>query len=435
LKHLRYLDLSGNDNIKKLPGSITRLHNLQTLRLSNCWQLEELPRDIKKLINLRHLEIDECYSLTYMPSGLGQLTNLQTLSRFVVYSSSLSKHSDRCGLKELSGLNNLRGKLEIRNLRHGKDVASECKAANLKEKQHLHALHLQWSTKGSVNVSDVVEDEMSFEGLQPHPNLKQLRLFRCPGSRLPSWLSLLTNLVRFELFRCRNRQFLPPLSQLPSLKYPLLEWLDDIQYISDNGDSNEFSSSSSAPVPFFPSLKQISLLCCPNLKGWWRRRDSFMEVNSDSDYSDEITIVKAMTEHCLLPSFPRLSTLSISFCPMLTSMPMFPHLEGELLLWNASSKPLQQTMMMNMVAPQSSSSTTIASSSSTPLSKLKSIRLYSIADLETLPLQSLTSLESLPISDCYWLKSLYPGIQHFTTLQYLVLDYCFELEPYNIGFP
>jgi hypothetical protein len=120
---------------------------------------------------------------------------------------------------------------------------------------------------------------------------------------------------------------------------------------------------------------------------------------------------------------------------MLTSMPMFPHLEGELLLWNASSKPLQQTMMMNMVEPQSSSSTTIASSSFTPLSKLKSIRLYSIADLETLPLHSLTSLEFLTISDCYWLKSLSPSIQHFTALQYLVLDYCFELEPYNIGFP
>jgi structure-specific endonuclease subunit SLX1 len=68
---------------------------------------------------------------------------------------------------------------------------------------------------------------MSLEGLQLHPNLKQLHLFMCPGSRL-SWLSLLTNLVRFELFRCKKCQFLPPLRQLPSLKYLLLEWLDDI---------------------------------------------------------------------------------------------------------------------------------------------------------------------------------------------------------------
>jgi Leucine-rich repeat (LRR) protein len=37
LKHLRYLDLSRNDKLKKLPNSITRLQNLQTLILSGCW--------------------------------------------------------------------------------------------------------------------------------------------------------------------------------------------------------------------------------------------------------------------------------------------------------------------------------------------------------------------------------------------------------------
>ncbi|KAE8037626.1 hypothetical protein FH972_010200 [Carpinus fangiana] len=90
-------------------------------------------------------------------------------------------------------------------------------------------------------------------------------------------------------------------------------------------------------------------------------------------------------------------------------MPMFPHLESELVLANTSSKLLQQTMMMNMAAPQSPTPTTIGSSSSTPLSKLKSIELNSIADLETLPeewLKNLTSLESLRISHCHKLNSI-----------------------------
>jgi Leucine-rich repeat (LRR) protein len=93
LKHLRCLNLSGNKKLKKLPDSITTLQNLQILSLSHCKSLEELPRAIKKLGNLRHLEIDECNALTYMPCGLGQLTNLQTLSKFVVYSGSLYRHS------------------------------------------------------------------------------------------------------------------------------------------------------------------------------------------------------------------------------------------------------------------------------------------------------------------------------------------------------
>jgi hypothetical protein len=76
LKHLRYLDLSENSEIEKLPDSIMRLQILQTLKLSECTSLKELLRDIKKLVNLRHLEINECDSLTYMPDGLGQLTNL-----------------------------------------------------------------------------------------------------------------------------------------------------------------------------------------------------------------------------------------------------------------------------------------------------------------------------------------------------------------------
>jgi hypothetical protein len=94
-------------------------------------------------------------------------------------------------------------------------------------------------------------------------------------------------------------------------------------------------------------------------------------------------------------------------------MPMFQHLEAKLILCNASLKPLQQTMKMNM--------------SSTPLSKLKHLKLISITELKTLPeewLLSLTSLESLLIWHCHRLESL-------TALQDLQLAFCNELDVAN----
>ncbi|XP_030949097.1 disease resistance protein RGA2-like isoform X2 [Quercus lobata] len=324
LSHLRYIDLSQNKHIAVLPNSITKLLNLRTLKLYSCDSLKVLPRGLKKLVNLRHLDVMGCYKLTHMPLGLGHLTSLEILTRFVARqegskASSYSWYKNKKaesggGLSELKELSNLGGSLAITKLGHGEDDMVECKATNMKQKQHLQDLELCWELCWDDGETECYDD-MSLEGLQPHPNLKALDLWYYMGVRIPSWVSSLTNLVHLRLEQNKRLQHLPPLNQLPFLKVVYLWGMEALEYISDEDSVSNVlgASSSSSETPFFPSLSSLRICHCPKLKGWWR--------NSDDDDDDN------EPHHLLLPSFPpSLSQLRIIDCPNLTSMPLIPDL-------------------------------------------------------------------------------------------------------------
>lgn len=468
LNHVRYLDLSDNKLIEMLPQSLSRLQNLQTLKLSGCVLLKELPRDISKLVNLRCLEIDGCRDLIHMPCGLGKLTNLRTLSQFVISkdTSSVSRNNGKLEelnrldgeLKELNTLNNLRGTLEIVNLRHGKDAEAESMATNLREMQHLQGLKLRW-IEDEVDKADVVFDETKLEALQPHPNLELLSLYRYIGVGFPDWLSSLTNLVKLSLFGCKKCQHLSLSYKFPSLKVLELDSLSALEYISY---SEEFSNFS-----FLSSLEELKIKYCPNLKGWRQGGDS---IDDDNSTGTATTTTMTAGNH-IPPSFSRLSKLCIRACPQLVSMPLFPFLET-LELYYCSFTPLEETTKIaaiEVIDVASASSSTRATSSFAPLSKLKSMEIgrmekrlpeecmrklislhrlwiyeyrgpllqgirhlaalkhLEICSSKVLDLsnwEGLRSLKSLWLFQLLNLESLPEGIQHLTSLEKLTIDYC-----------
>ncbi|KAF4354707.1 hypothetical protein G4B88_029551 [Cannabis sativa] len=300
-----------------------------------------------------------------MPSGLDKLTNLQILSKYVLMKSEkcIPRHGGE--LKELMRLNNLRGKLEVINLSCEKNVAVEYEKAKLKDKQYLRSLTLEWDSEAKMDETEAISGyEMSLEGLQPQQNIQNLKLRNYGGVKLSTWLSSLTNLVELTLKGCAKFEYLVPLNQFKCLKHLILDNL-----------------------------------------GWWRETDN----------------------HISLPYYlPSLSKLEIRNCPKLTCMPLYPRLEGKLLLNKTTLKPLEETLRMRMMMSSNDGSVFPTAPSFSPLSKLECLYLIDIDDLECLPdsFKGLTCLSSLIIGGCPKLKDLCPGILHLSSLRHLQISKC-----------
>ncbi|XP_042415229.1 receptor-like protein EIX2 [Zingiber officinale] len=80
LKHLKYLDISGNNlSSHQIPGSIGSLTQLQHLDLSGCWFQGEIPYQLGSLSNLRYLSLSFNEISGQIPASFVHLSNLQFL--------------------------------------------------------------------------------------------------------------------------------------------------------------------------------------------------------------------------------------------------------------------------------------------------------------------------------------------------------------------
>ncbi|XP_057990359.1 putative disease resistance protein RGA3 [Hevea brasiliensis] len=387
LKYLRYLDIS-RCKMETLPKSINNLQNLQTLILSYCRRLRELPRDIEKLISLRCLMINGCESLRCMPIGLGKLTCLRQLSDFVV---AWDEGSKGAMLNELNSLNQLKGRIVLHDLINVENVEIESNQVNLREKKHLQYLVLRWSFSFLYEETGVEKNELFLEKLEPHPNLQSLVVESFMGVRFSSWLSSITNLVEIKLFHCKKLKQLPPLHQLPSLKTLCLEELVSLEYISDEVPS--FLASPS--ITLFPSLQEIELNDCYNLRGWWRKKRSGVE----------------------LAQFPCLSKMQIRDCPKLIVD------DGEVIEWG-SFRSLQ-SLSIGFLSEWTSLPKGLQFATN-----LQELTIDYCSSLMALPdwIGNLTSLQRLEISYCPDLRSLPEGMHLLTSLQKLKITGCRELS-------
>ncbi|KAJ9692900.1 hypothetical protein PVL29_011822 [Vitis rotundifolia] len=251
--HLRYLNLSYCTRLNTLPETISELCNLQTLNVCCCEKLEKLPQGIRSLTNLRHLQANYCL-LRGLPKGVGRLTSLRTLSGFIVGDEN---GSDVCKIEEMRDWKELR-ELEITGLSKVED-AGEAEKAELKNKKQLYGLTLNFGPRSSqpVGMKEVAE------ALQPHPDLKSLRIASYQVEEWPRWMMepSLLQLTQLFLSFCVRCQCLPPLGDLPLLEGLKINHMKQVNYVG-----GEFLGSSSKIA--FPRLKHLSFVAMSEWKNW-----------------------------------------------------------------------------------------------------------------------------------------------------------------------
>jgi hypothetical protein len=276
LLHLRYLSIHGS--IQRLPESIGKLLNLQTLCFTGKCSLDKLPASISMLVNLRHLLVETKYTAGL--TGIGRLANLQ---------GSLELHVEKREghkVEELRNINGLRGLLKIKNLENVSSYEEACKA-ELNKKSYLSSLNLEWSSASRNNPPPA--DAKVLEGLQPHQGIKVLNIRRYCGTETPKWLESLQQLCSLNLTNCRSLAMLPPLGHLGSLRYLHMKELCAVERIG-----HEFYGTGDVA---FPSLKFLEFDDFPRLHDWSGREDR--------------------------KSFPCLERLVIMDCPKLVEIPPF----------------------------------------------------------------------------------------------------------------
>ncbi|XP_021831335.1 putative disease resistance protein RGA3, partial [Prunus avium] len=307
LAHLRYLDLSWNYGLIKLPDTVCNLINLQTLRLIRCKALERLPEGMGKLINLQHLYVSSCRDLK-LPKGIARLTSLRTLDEVCIHGND-DVDNNKEALFELSDLRNmdqLRGSFRIQFLKDLKD-ARQAEKAHLVNKNCLVSLTLGFFNDGQPKC---IQEE-TLNALQPPPNLESLFICIYSGTTLrPHWMTSLNKLRSLTLCYCPFVEFVPPLGRLESLEVlEIVYWWSlkkvGVEFLGIDGTIE--TQTSSSPLILFPSLKRLEFTDMFQWEEW----EGMTGWSEEEDSHKTITIM------------PCLSSLQISNCHWLETLPNF----------------------------------------------------------------------------------------------------------------
>nr|UBY07305.1 NBS-LRR disease resistance protein [Dasypyrum villosum] len=287
LIHLRLLNLD-HTGISCLPESIGSLKNLQVLSLRWCYDLHTLPLAMTLLSSLRCLDLLGT-EINQVPKGIGKLEFITCVTGYPVGDGiDNADVQDGWKLEQLSSLSQMR-LLRLVKL----ERAAHCSTnAVLTNKKYLKQLALEWTEhgEGSYSEEDVSSAEKVFEQLIPPPNLEDLFIVRFFGQRHPTWFgtTCLSSLMSLILKDVRSCVHVPPIGQLPNLKYLRIDGAHAVTKVGPEfvgckkGDPicNEFVA--------FPKLELLIFSDMPNWEVWSFSEEEVADDERGEDGPDEI---------------------------------------------------------------------------------------------------------------------------------------------------
>lgn len=230
----------------------------------------------------------------------------------------------------------LRGTLLIENLQNVVN-AREAFDARLKGKKYLHELEFRWTS----TTHDVESETKVLDMLEPHENVRRLKIQSFGGDKLPDWLgsSWLSSMVLLHIADCGNCLSLPSLGQLPSLKELYITNMTSLQKLGPEFYGNEIKP--------FRHLEIVKFVELPNWEEW-----STGELQQSEVFLllQELHIQRCPKLTKKLPNhLPSLEKLVITACQALRDpMPQVPKLrELELTDCDALVSLSEQMMQEN----------------------------------------------------------------------------------------